>query len=67
MRMCVYVYAYMRMSMRVCAYELYTYVRIVIRVCAYKNAYIPIYAYTRMFISIYELAYCLSIVSELLF
>ena len=39
--------------------------RIVICVCAYKNAYIPIYAYTRMFISIYELAYCLSIVSEL--
>ena len=29
-----------------------------IRVYAYKTAYIPLYAYTRMFISIYELAYC---------
>ena len=39
------------------------YVRINIRICAYKNPYIHTYAYTRLFISLYELAYCLSVAS----
>ena len=59
-RVCAYTYT------RMCIY-LYAYVRISIRVCAYKNAYISTYAYTRLFICMYELAYCLSIVSGLLF
>ena len=41
--------------------------RMKIRICAYKHAYIRTYAYTRLFISMYELAYCLCIVSGLLF
>ena len=68
--MCARVCAYVRTSIRVCAYmytrmcvEVCAYVRISIRVCAYKNPYIHTYAYTRLFISIYELAYGLSVAS----
>ena len=43
--------------------EVYAYVSKSIRVCAYKNPYIHTYAYTRLFISIYELAYSLSVAS----
>ena len=50
---------YVRISIRICAY-----VGIHIRVYAYKNAYIYTLAYTRLFISMYELAYCLSVASD---
>ena len=48
------------MDICVCAYDC-------ICVCVYVRIKMRIYAYTRMFSSIYELAYCLSTVSRLLF
>ena len=48
----------MRIQLHVIRVKIYAYVCINIRVCAYKNAYIHTYAYTRLFISMYELAEC---------